>query len=503
MHGFKLRFGAILALVSAALFYLLALVAAAGLAWAGWEVGSFLPHIRGKGLIAVGIGALALFAAAAVVLWSIFPRAAKFVPPGPELDKAKHPKLFAEIERIGAATGQALPEHVYLLPEVNAFVTERGGVMGLFSKRVMGIGLPLLGNLTVAQLRSVLAHEFGHFAGGDVKLLPWINKARLAMLQTLHNLTSAGESANQGELAIASIVFWIVRAPFKAYAMLYLRLTQGLSRAQEIAADALAISICGSRVHEEALQLTERAGLAFRVFLSEDVEPLLATGRVPPIAAGFRSFLSVDKVRQALEAASREPRETDPYDSHPSLEERVTFAKARAVTVKPRLDDDAPAVELLSDLNGSELELVKFVTELESLERVSWEDSGRHLVELWKRELPNAKLFDGLAVKDLPRTSRELREQMKGRHVEDEEQLMRQADREAWLRLSVLLHEAGFRVVNAPGENLRFVRGDEALDLSETLRAFRGKDGSREAWVATWQALGLADRMLSTGQVPA
>ncbi len=119
-----------------------------------------------------------------------------------------------------------------------------------------------------------------------------------------------------------------------------------------------------------------------------------------------------------------------------------------------------------------------------------------------RRELPNAKLFDGLTVKDLPRTSRELRERVKDRHVEDEEQLMRQADREAWLRLSVLLHEAGFRVVNAPGENLRFVRGEEALDLSETLRAFRGKDGSREAWVATWQALGLADRMLATVQVP-
>jgi Zn-dependent protease with chaperone function len=34
--------------------------------------------------------------------------------------------------------------------------------MGFGSRRVMGLGLPLLQALNVSQLEAVLAHEFGH-----------------------------------------------------------------------------------------------------------------------------------------------------------------------------------------------------------------------------------------------------------------------------------------------------------------------------------------------------
>jgi hypothetical protein len=56
---------------------------------------------------------------------------------------------------------QAPPSEVYLVPEVNAWVTEVGGRGG--SKRIMGLGLPLLAVLDMSQLRAVLAHEFGHY----------------------------------------------------------------------------------------------------------------------------------------------------------------------------------------------------------------------------------------------------------------------------------------------------------------------------------------------------
>jgi heat shock protein HtpX len=191
-----LRLRIVFALLFAVLFYLVALATAAGLLWAGVQVGTSLVHFRGRVIIVIGIAALGLIAAGAVVLWSLLPRWQRFVAPGPELSPQTHPKLFREVERIAALTGEAAPRHIYLVPDVNAFVTERGGVMGLFSQRVMGVGLPLLSNLTVAQLRSVLAHEFGHYAGGDVKLLPWINKARAAMIGSVQNLSSAAESAN-------------------------------------------------------------------------------------------------------------------------------------------------------------------------------------------------------------------------------------------------------------------------------------------------------------------
>lgn len=58
-----------------------------------------------------------------------------------------------------------MPAKVYLVPEVNAWVCERGGFMGIGSRMVMGIGLPLLKLLNVDEFKGVIAHEFGHYYG--------------------------------------------------------------------------------------------------------------------------------------------------------------------------------------------------------------------------------------------------------------------------------------------------------------------------------------------------
>ena len=81
-----------------------------------------------------------------------------------------------------------MPSEVYLTAEVNAWVMDRGGMMGFGSRRVMGLGLSLLQVLSVSQLRAVVAHEFGHFHGGDTKLGPWIYKTRAAIGRTLEGL---------------------------------------------------------------------------------------------------------------------------------------------------------------------------------------------------------------------------------------------------------------------------------------------------------------------------
>ena len=58
-------------------------------------------------------------------------------------------RLFAEIRALSRATQQAMPAEVYLVPEMNAWVAQRGGVMGFGSRRVMGVGLTLLQSLTM------------------------------------------------------------------------------------------------------------------------------------------------------------------------------------------------------------------------------------------------------------------------------------------------------------------------------------------------------------------
>jgi heat shock protein HtpX len=44
-----------------------------------------------------------------------------------------------------------MPAEFYVVDDVNAWVAERGGVLGIGGRRVMGIGLPLLQALSVSE----------------------------------------------------------------------------------------------------------------------------------------------------------------------------------------------------------------------------------------------------------------------------------------------------------------------------------------------------------------
>jgi Zn-dependent protease with chaperone function len=158
-------------------FYVLALGTAGGLLWVVYAQIVFAERVFIK-------LALICVALAGLILWSVMPRPDHFEPPGPRILESEQPRLFALVRDIGARTGQAMPREIYLVADVNAFVAQRGGIMGLFSRRVMGIGLPLLSLLTVSELSAVVAHEFGHYHGGDTKLGPWIYKTLSAMTRT-------------------------------------------------------------------------------------------------------------------------------------------------------------------------------------------------------------------------------------------------------------------------------------------------------------------------------
>jgi heat shock protein HtpX len=116
------------------------------------------------------------------------PRPDRFEKPGPQLTPSTAPEIFALIDGVAAATSQPRPSEVYLLNDVNAWVTQRGGMMGFGSRRVMGVGLPLVNSLTRAELQAVIAHEFGNYVGGDVGLGPWIYKTRAAIARTMAGL---------------------------------------------------------------------------------------------------------------------------------------------------------------------------------------------------------------------------------------------------------------------------------------------------------------------------
>jgi heat shock protein HtpX len=495
----SIRTRAVLAVALLVGFYTLALAIAAALVYVPYAEWTYADRIHLKILLFCGVGAF-------LILKAIVPRPDRFDPPGPRLTADAHPRLLALVDEVARATDQAPPAEVYLVPEVNAFVAERGGTMGLGARRVMGIGLPLLEVLTVEELRAVIAHEFGHYVSGDTRLGPWIYKTRVALGRTLESV--AGHSA-------------VLAKPFEWYGKAFLRVTHAVSRAQEFVADATAARVAGREAMKRALVRIAGGAGAFDVYWNSEVAPTLDHGFRPPLAAGFRQFLVAPSVApevSALVDRRLEDTTTDPYDTHPNLRDRLAALErlpdaTRAITWRD--GDDAPATALLSDVDGAEAALLATLTRRGTFAPIAWDAVPTTVLPIgWEEAVREAAPgFAGLTPERLPEIARDLNAlalrlrlvPMAGA-VRDEHR-----HRAAWLvgaAMSLALlgrvsagDPPGLRIEAPPGEPVRFVIG--ATELRPFAVCEQLGDGSldAEAWAALCAATGIsgADFGASTG----
>ena len=357
-------------------FYVLALGLAALLLAVPWAMYRTTERVQAQLSLACIVGAL-------VILYSVFPRIDRFVPPGPQLKPGPNLKLFALIRRIAKATGQHMPAEVYLVPGLQAFVTHRGGILGLGSKRVMGLGLPTFEALTVAQLAAVIAHEFGHYNHGDTAIGPWLYKTRAAMGRTLHNLTQ-----HESILAI----------PFAWYGKMFVRVTTAVSRRQEYGADALAARIAGARALAGGLERVHAAGPVFDSYWQSEVVPVLMSGRLPPIAAGFSRFMAGPKVAEGYEQVLQFARdvEEDQFDTHPPLTARLQAIEGMGDRPTEIFAENARAIELLGNVTELENALIEHLAaaanEQANLKPIQWDEVGREIwIPIWQARVNEAR----------------------------------------------------------------------------------------------------------------
>ena len=374
----------ILALVLMVGFYVLA-IGIAGvllyLPYAEYKYGRIV-HLKLAFLCLLGAGG---------ILWAVLPRFDRFQAPGPRLAPEKHLRLFQELTGVAEAVNQAMPAEVYLIPEVNAWVANRGGVMGLGSRRVMGLGLPLLQVLSVSELRAVIVHEFGHYHGGDTALAPWVYKTRSAISRTLEHLEAS-----------------VLQKPFVWYAKLFLRLTNAVARKQEYAADALAVQVVGPGPIMSGLKKLYPTGLAFEAYWGSELEPLLSLGFRPPLAEGFQAFLLAPGIFSSMqEALVEEMAQSDPhpYDTHPSLKDRIAVLETLPAPANPL--DDRSALTLLENLEGLEREMLAVLYGEERAGKfrdVDWQETAaRAFLPMWQDMVRyHAKALSGLRLGQLP-----------------------------------------------------------------------------------------------------
>ena len=325
-----LAWRALLALALLVGFYVLAITVGLTLLWLAYAQVVYVHIINPKLL-------LLTVAAGLIVLWAAIPRREAFVAPGPRIVDDDAPALFSLVADIAHATDQPIPEEVFVVGDVNAFVGQCGGLMGFGGKRIMGIGLPLLQVMTVQELKAILAHEFGHYVSRDVSLGPLIYRTRSAISRVIRQVSGG-----------------FLQKVFAAYGRLFVRVTHAVSRRQEFIADEVSAHIAGAPAAMSALRKAHATAPAFHTYWQQELAPVLGSGYLPPIAQGFAAFLAQERIAAGLELVIREAEasgRTDPFDTHPALKERLA-----ALQTLPADDggDQTPATTLVPNLAGWE-----------------------------------------------------------------------------------------------------------------------------------------------------
>lgn len=315
-------------LIGAAYYYVslpLVAVFVIGLAGAVTLFFLYLGVIPIKLLVIVGLLTLATLWA---TLRSVFVRVPD-EPPGRPLGKREHPRLRALLATVAKKIGTRELDEVRLTVGTDLAVTERGRSLSGSGDRVLILGVGLLDGLRVRELKSLLAHEFGHFrnedtAGGGLA----IRVRRSILMMAIH-------LAQSGAATWWNPAWWFVLG----YHKLFLRMTQGASRLQEVLADRWAVNAYGSKAFRRGLRHVIKRSVAFDEHVERSVSDA-GDGKGWANLYSYRPSKPIEddeldeKYRELLDAAA------SPYDSHPAPKDRLASAKAMAAEGEPFTEGD-------------------------------------------------------------------------------------------------------------------------------------------------------------------
>ncbi len=287
--------------------------------------------------------------------------------PGRPLPRSEAPALWRLTEEVARRLGTAPIGALYVSPGPEIAVLERGGSLARMrgkGTRSLVLGLGSMAGMSQGQLKAILAHEYGHFvhgdtAGGDLALRVHSSLQHMAL-----GLAAAGQAR------------WYNPAWVYVYLFhrLFLRLTLGASRLQEILADRMAAAAYGADAFASGLRHIVRQGIAFPTAATEEIRAAASEGRnlrnlyaLPAPAAE-----SADLETRFAEAMNRP---TSPYDSHPAPVTRLELLTGIRGD-PPRPPDDDLAAELIPALDRIQEEMTVLIQKRTGLRRIPVEPPG-------------------------------------------------------------------------------------------------------------------------------
>src|SRR5256885_15573041 len=99
-------------------------------------------------------------------------------------------------------------DRVYLEPDAGVGVRETGGALRILlggGTRVLHLGWAAVRACDVSALKSVLAHEYGHFSHGETRLIPVVGRIQGSLIGILQRM------AQLGGIVKLNPVWWYLR----------------------------------------------------------------------------------------------------------------------------------------------------------------------------------------------------------------------------------------------------------------------------------------------------
>lgn len=268
--------------------------------------------------------------------------------PGDALDLRKHPKLEATLAEVAERIGTRPVDTVFVTPGTDFSVFERGRFRAKWqqrSERVLVIGAGVLDGMEVRPFKAILAHEYGHFHNEDTAGGGFALGVRRHILHFAMALAQHGSAAPYNPA-------WLFVTNFHK---VFLRVSQGASRLQEILADRWAAFAYGGEAFEAGLRHVVRRSIHFDAHADFTIAEVVENKR--PLANLYRytpeKTVEATKIDEAFdEAWHAKPSD---YDSHPRPSDRIAWVRALdSVGAAPADHDSDLAWSLFS--NASEVE---------------------------------------------------------------------------------------------------------------------------------------------------
>jgi hypothetical protein len=194
-------------------------------------------------------------------------------------------------------------------------------------------------------------------------------------------------------------------------------------------------------------------------YLRLEVAPVMSAGYMPPLSSGLAQFIAAPKIRGQIEAGLQKELaegKADPFDSHPSLPERIAALSKAPASVA---GDSRPATDLVDNFQLADTGLLSAVNDVgRQLQPVAWDRTLDQVwAPIWQSQVDaQSEALRGLRVRDLTQqlTSGELAGRLKnppGRSPANAERA-NLAHALAASALALALRNAGWTFHTLPGE---------------------------------------------------